>query len=89
MLPVLNQFNMSIDKIQASLFLRILKNYQSEIGAGKKMHLMEMAKQKKEGKKVQPMKRTVIKNGLNHMTIIIENKPTELVIPHDVESVEM
>eukprot|EP00972_Heterocapsa_arctica_P095450 14077206-Heterocapsa_arctica.AAC.1 len=49
-----------------------------------------MAKQKKEGQKVQTMKPTVIKNGFNHMAIIIENKPTKLfAILHNGEPAEM
>ena len=51
---------------------------------------MEMAEAKKEGKEVQSKKPVVIKYGLNHVTTLIENKAAKLVvIPHNVEPIEM
>ena len=62
--PAINQFNMGIDKNQASQLLRLLKKYQPETRAEKKKRLMEMAEAKKEGKEVQSKKPVVIKYGL-------------------------
>ena len=88
--PAINQFNMGIDKNQASQLLRLLKKYQPETRAEKKKRLMEMAEAKKEGKEVQSKKPVVIKYGLNHVTTLIENKAAKLVvIPHNVEPIEM
>mmetsp|Transcript_99472 Transcript_99472/g.257097 ORF Transcript_99472/g.257097 Transcript_99472/m.257097 type:complete len:200 (-) Transcript_99472:86-685(-) len=88
--PALNQFNMSIDKNQAGQLLKLLKKYQPETKQEKKTRLMEMAQQKKDGQEVKTKKPVVLKYGLNHVTTLIENKAAKLVvIPHDVEPIEM
>mmetsp|Transcript_99468 Transcript_99468/g.257081 ORF Transcript_99468/g.257081 Transcript_99468/m.257081 type:complete len:155 (-) Transcript_99468:86-550(-) len=51
---------------------------------------MEMAQQKKDGQEVKTKKPVVLKYGLNHVTTLIENKAAKLVvIPHNVEPIEM
>merc|ERR1711879_1124018 len=88
--PALNQFNMAIDKNQATTLLKLLKKYEPETAEAKKARLMEMAQQKKDGQEVKTKKPQVIKYGLNHVTTLIENKMAKLVvIAHDVDPIEM
>merc|ERR1719393_697535 len=88
--PAINQFNMGIDKNQASQLLRLCKKYQPETREAKKARLLEMAQQKKDGKESKTKKPQVIKYGLNHVTTLIENKMAKLVvIAHDVDPVEL
>merc|ERR1712113_821728 len=56
----------------------------------KKKRLMETAQQKKDGAEVKTKKPQVIKYGLNHVTTLIENNQAKLVvIPHDVDPIEL
>jgi len=88
--PAINQFNMAIDKNQASSLLRLCKKYQPETREAKKARLLEMAQQKKDGKESKSKKPQVIKYGLNHVTTLVENKTAKLVvIAHDVDPVEL
>jgi len=88
--PALNQFNMTIDKNQASTLLRLLKKYQPETKQAKKARLMEMAQAKKDGQESKAKKPQVIKYGLNHVTTLIEEKQAKLVvIAHDVDPIEV
>eukprot|EP00932_Pfiesteria_piscicida_P007742 SRR837773.17930.p2 GENE.SRR837773.17930~~SRR837773.17930.p2 ORF type:complete len:288 (+),score=126.55 SRR837773.17930:69-866(+) len=87
--PAINQFNMTIDKNQASTLLRLLKKYQPETREAKKARLMEQAQAKKDGGEVKSKKPQVIKYGLNHVTTLVEQKAAKLVvIAHDVEPIE-
>merc|ERR1719171_1426190 len=84
--PAVNQFNSTIDKNQASQLLRVLKKYSPETKEQKKQRLMTAAKDGKEASK----KPLVLKYGLNHVTHLIEEKQAKLVvIPHDVEPLEL
>merc|ERR1712070_1032967 len=88
--PAINQFNMAMDKNQASQLLRLCKKYQPETREAKKARLLEMAQQKKDGKESKTKKPQVIKYGLNHVTTLVENKAAKLVvIAHDVDPVEL
>jgi len=88
--PAVNQFNNAIDKNQASTLLRLLKKYVPETREAKKKRLMETAQQKKDGGEVKTKKPQVIKYGLNHVTTLIENNQAKLVvIPHDVDPIEL
>eukprot|EP00747_Dinoflagellata_sp_TGD_P128803 gnl/TRDRNA2_/TRDRNA2_174601_c1_seq12.p1 gnl/TRDRNA2_/TRDRNA2_174601_c1~~gnl/TRDRNA2_/TRDRNA2_174601_c1_seq12.p1 ORF type:complete len:268 (-),score=101.51 gnl/TRDRNA2_/TRDRNA2_174601_c1_seq12:38-841(-) len=88
--PAINQFNMAMDKNQASQLLRLCKKYQPETREAKKARLLEMAQQKKDGKESKSKKPQVIKYGLNHVTTLVENKAAKLVvIAHDVDPVEL
>lgn len=88
--PAINQFNMSVDKNQAGAVLRLLKKYVPETKEAKKKRLQETAKQKKDGNEVKTKKPVTIKYGLNHVTTLIEEKKAKLVvIPHDVDPIEL
>jgi len=88
--PALNQFNMAVDKNQAAQILRLCKKYQPETREEKKGRLLEMAKQKKDGKDAKAKKPQVIKYGLNHVTTLVEQKLAKLVvIAHDVDPIEL
>merc|ERR1712190_262066 len=88
--PPINQFNMTIDKNQATAVLRLFKKYVPETRDAKKKRLMETAEQKKAGQEVKTKKPQVIKFGLNHVTTLIENKVAKLVvIAHDVDPIEL
>merc|ERR1719316_2325220 len=65
--PAINQFNLAIDKNQASAVLRLCKKYMPETREAKKNRLMEMAQQKKGGDEAKSKKPQVIKYGLNHV----------------------
>merc|ERR1719213_867393 len=88
--PAIAQFNMAIDKSQASQLLKLCKKYMPETREEKKNRLMEMAQQKKAGQEVKTKKPQVLKYGLNHVTTLVENKVAKLVlIAHDVEPIEL
>lgn len=88
--PAINQFNMAIDKNQASQVLRLFGKYRPETKIAKRARLMETAKQKKEGNEVKTKKPMHIKFGLNHVTTLIEEKQAKLVvIAHDCDPVEL
>merc|ERR1740129_1454134 len=88
--PALNQFNTAIDKNQAASLLKLLKKYVPETKDEKKKRLLETAQQKKDGQEVKSKKPIVIKYGLNHVTTLIENNQAKLVvIPHDVDPIEL
>merc|ERR1711972_1270113 len=88
--PAINQFNMTIDKNQASHVLKLFKKYMPETAEAKKARLLEMAQQKKDGNEVKTKKPQVIKYGLNHVTTLVENKMAKLVvIAHDVDPIEL
>merc|ERR1711865_208954 len=78
--PALNQFNMAVDKNQAAQILRLCKKYQPETREEKKARLLDMAKQKKDGKDAKAKKPQVIKYGLNHVTTLVEQKLAKLVV---------
>merc|ERR1719213_458735 len=88
--PAVNQFNSTIDKNQASQLLRLMKKYSPETKEQKQQRLLGEAKAKKEGKDATGKKPLVLKYGLNHVTHLIEEKQAKLVvIPHDVEPLEL
>merc|ERR1719428_1926283 len=79
-----------IDKNQASQLLRLMKKYSPETKEQKQQRLLGEAKAKKEGKDATGKKPLVLKYGLNHVTHLIEEKQAKLVvIPHDVEPLEL
>lgn len=88
--PAINQFNMCIDKNQATKLLKLCQKYMPETREAKKNRLMEMAQQKKDGQEVKTKKPQVLKYGLNHVTTLVENKAAKLVvIAHDVDPIEL
>jgi len=81
---------MATDKNQAAQILRLCKKYQPETREEKKARLLDMAKQKKDGKEAKAKKPQVIKYGLNHVTTLVEQKLAKLVvIAHDVDPIEL
>lgn len=88
--PALNQFNLAMDKNQASQVLKLCKKYSPETKEAKKNRLMEAAQQKKAGQESKTKKPQVLKYGLKHVTTLIEEKQAKLVIiAHDVEPIEL
>jgi large subunit ribosomal protein L7Ae len=88
--PAVNQFNVAIDKNQASQLLRLMKKYSPETKEAKKQRLLTMAKAQESGKEVESKKPLMLKYGLNHVTSLIESKQAKLVvIAHDVDPLEM
>jgi large subunit ribosomal protein L7Ae len=88
--PALNQFNMAIDRNQASQVLKLCKKYSPETKEAKKNRLMEAAQQKKAGQDSKAKKPALLKFGLKHVTTLIEEKKAQLVIiAHDVEPIEL
>merc|ERR1719265_2058254 len=86
--PAVNQFNSTIDKNQASQLLRLLKKYSPETKEQKQQRVLGEAKA--DGKEATGKKPLVLKYGLNHVTHLIEEKQAKLVvIPHDVEPLEL
>eukprot|EP01015_Nassula_variabilis_P027984 TRINITY_DN57_c0_g1_i3.p1 TRINITY_DN57_c0_g1~~TRINITY_DN57_c0_g1_i3.p1 ORF type:complete len:289 (+),score=83.31 TRINITY_DN57_c0_g1_i3:83-949(+) len=92
--PVLNQFNLAIDRNQASSLLRLLNKYVPETKEAKRKRLLEEAKTKAETgkgtKKNDKSSPLHLQYGLNHITSLIENKTAKLVvIAHDVDPIEL
>merc|ERR1719389_383178 len=83
--PAINQFNMAMDKNQATALLRLCQKYKPETREAKRNRLLETAQQKKDGQEAKSKKPQVLKFGLNHVTTLVENKAARLVIiAHDV-----
>merc|ERR1712098_694198 len=80
----------TLDKNQASTFLRLAQKYKPESKVAKKERLMEMAQAKADGKEIATKKPHFLKHGLDHITNLIEMKKAKLVaIAHDVDPVEL
>jgi len=88
--PALNQFNLTLDKNQATQVLKLCGKYSPETKEAKKNRLMEAAQLKKSGQESKTKKPQVLKYGLKHVTTLIEEKQAKLVvIAHDVEPIEL
>merc|ERR1711957_426569 len=88
--PALNQFNLGLDKNQATQVLKLCSKYSPETKEAKKNRLMEAAQLKKSGQESKTKKPQVLKYGLKHVTTLIEEKQAKLVvIAHDVEPLEL
>merc|ERR1712098_33973 len=80
----------TLDKNQASTFLRLAQKYKPESKVAKKERLMEMAQAKADGKEIATKKPHFLKHGLDHITNLIEMKRAKLVvIAHDVDPIEL
>ena len=89
--PVLNQFQQTIDKNQASTLLKLLAKYSPETRAEKNKRLQAEAEARKKGKDghVGP-KPNHLKYGLNHITTLVEEGKAKLVVmAHDVDPIEL
>jgi len=91
--PAINQFSKPLEKNHAQNLFKLLVKYRPETKEQKKKRLLESAKQemKAESDEAKAAKKPkVIKYGLNHVTTLIEQKKTQLVvIAHDVDPVEL
>jgi len=89
--PAINAFSKTLDKNQASNLFRLLSHYRPESATEKKARLLEKAGAESKNQKVDAGKKPKhIKYGLNHITDLVENKKTKLVvIAHDVDPVEL
>jgi len=88
----INQFSRALDKNQASNLFRLLAHYRPESSEEKNSRLKARAAEEAKGnaapqKSEKPM---FVKQGLNHVTNLIEAKKAKLVvIAHDVEPMEL
>lgn len=90
--PAINQFSHTLDKNQATEVFRLFYKYRPETKSQKQERLRKIAeKAVKEGGKAESDKPApVIKFGLKHVTMLIEEKKAKLVvIANDVEPLEL
>merc|ERR1712178_427275 len=88
--PAINQFSLTFDKRQAMQLFRLLSKYKPESKCQKKERRNAAAKTVAEGGKATSKKPMVVKQGLNHVTTLIEEKKAQLVIiAHDVDPIEI
>merc|ERR1712225_133220 len=88
--PAINQFSNSFDKRQASQLFRLLNNLKPETKTEKKERRNEQADKVAEGGKATSKKPVCVKQGLNHVTSLVEEKKAKLVIiAHDVDPIEI
>lgn len=91
--PSINQFSRALDKNQASTLFRLLAHYRPESKEEKMQRLKAAAQEEVKGNPKQPTKTEkpmFIKQGLNHVTNLIESKKAKLVvIAHDVDPIEL
>jgi len=91
--PSINQFSRALDKNQASTLFRLLAHYRPESKEEKMQRLKAAAQEEVKGNPKQPAKTEkpmFIKQGLNHVTNLIEAKKAKLVvIAHDVDPIEL
>jgi len=90
----LHQFQLTIDKNQASQLLKLLNKYLPETKKDKKQRLLKEAQGKVDKKDSKDSKKGAkpinIKFGLNHVTQLVEEGKAKLVvIAHDVDPVEL
>merc|ERR1712023_289990 len=88
--PAINQFTQTFDKKQASQLFRLLNNLKPETAAEKKERRNAAAEAVAAGGKVSNKKPVRVKQGLNHVTTLVEEKKAKLVvIAHDVDPIEV
>lgn len=89
--PSINQFKRTLDKNQAAELFKLLVKYQPETKAAKETRIEALAKATaaNESTPTGPPPAT-LKYGLKHVTTLIEQKKAKLVvIPHDVDPIEL
>merc|ERR1719502_2437262 len=72
--PAINQFSQTFDKKQASQLFRLLNNLKPETAAEKKERRNAQAEAVAAGGKVSNKKPVCVKQGLNHVTTLVEEK---------------
>merc|ERR1712188_304338 len=88
--PAINQFTNTFDKRQASQLFRLLNNLKPETKTEKKERRNEQADKVADGGKATSKKPVCVKQGLNHVTSLVEEKKAKLVIiAHDVDPIEI
>merc|ERR1712139_160715 len=88
--PAINQFAQTFDKKQASQLFRLLNNLKPETKTEKKARRNEAADAVASGGKATSKKPVCVKQGLNHVTTLVEEKKAQLVvIAHDVDPIEI
>merc|ERR1712139_703066 len=88
--PAINQFTNTFDKRQASQLFRLLNNLKPETKTEKKELCNEQADKVADGGKATSKKPVCVKQGLNHVTSLVEEKKAKLVIiAHDVDPIEI
>ena len=92
--PQVNQFTKTLDRNTSTELFKLLHKYRPETPIEKKERLVATANKKVEssltGSKDAQKKPYLLKFGLNHVTALIENKKTSLVvIAHDVTPIEL
>merc|ERR1711906_68907 len=88
--PAINQFAQTFDKKQASQLFRLLNNLKPETKTEKKARRNEAADAVASGGKATSKKPVCVKQGLNHVTTLVEEKKAKLVImAHDVDPIEV
>merc|ERR1712144_146253 len=88
--PAINQFSNTFDKKQASQLFRLLNNLKPETKTEKKERRSEAAAATASGGKATSKKPVCVKQGLNHVTTLVEEKKAKLVIiAHDVDPIEI
>merc|ERR1712216_361903 len=78
--PAINQFTQTFDKRQASQLFRLLNNLKPETKTEKKERRQEQADKVAEGGAATSKKPVCVKQGLNHVTSLVEDKKAKLVI---------
>lgn len=89
--PSINQFKRTLDKNQAAELFKLLVKYQPETKSAKESRIETLAKATaaNESTPSGPPPAT-LKFGLKHVTTLIEQKKAKLVvIPHDVDPIEL
>merc|ERR1711967_90823 len=88
--PAINQFTQTFDKKQASQLFRLLNNLKPETKTERKARRNEAADAVASGGKATSKKPVCVKQGLNHVTTLVEEKKAKLVvIAHDVDPIEV
>merc|ERR1712100_404301 len=88
--PAINQFAQTFDKKQASQLFRLLNNLKPETKTEKKARRNEAADAVAAGGKATSKKPVCVKQGLNRVTTLVEEKKAKLVvIAHDVDPIEI
>lgn len=88
--PAINQFRFTLEKNHSAELFRLLNKYRPESPLDKKKRLLEEAKARTEGKDVPKSKPLFVKQGIQHVTSLVEQNLAKLVvIAHDVDPIEL
>lgn len=86
--PVIAQFSRTLDKSAATLLFKLLHSHRPETAEQKKQRLLKLAANKDAKKDAE--KPNVVKQGIRHVTALVEQKKAKLVvIAHDVDPIDV